>query len=111
MTFEEWYASHASLASDLPGIAKAAWLASRKAALEEAAKLCLDRSEWIKGRQDGPPEELSNTIIRHHASASFADSDAILALRKRVGELEEELAGWQRTMDEALNTGDGSYRP
>lgn len=79
--FEEWYASiGVRTIADIEAYSQEVWLASRKAALEEAAKLCLDRSEWIKGRQDGPPEELSNTIIRHHASASFADSDAILAL-------------------------------
>lgn len=38
-------------------------------------------------------------------------ADEIIALRKRVGELERELAGWKRMMDEALNSGDGSYRP
>lgn len=48
-------------------------------------------------------DSMTETVLKEMNRAEKAEA--------RVAELEEELAGWQRTMDEALNTGDGSYRP
>jgi len=47
--------------------------------MREAAAICKGKADWIMGRQEGPQEELSNVIVRHHASAHFAAHDAILA--------------------------------
>ena len=38
-------------------------------------------------------------------------ADAIKALVQERDALRAQVNGWQRMMDEALNTGDGSYRP
>lgn len=50
-----------------------------KAGLRRAAEICEKRADWIKGRQEGKPEELSNVILRHHAAAHRSASEEILA--------------------------------
>lgn len=53
--------------------------AGREQGMREAAAICKGKADWIIGRQEGPQEELSNVIVRHHASAHLAAHDAILA--------------------------------
>ena len=85
--FEEWKAgavANSGLALyTMDDDLRAAWLASRKAALEEAAKVCEEKSAHAIRQQSGPQDDLSNIIIRHHASAHYACRDAILALKDK----------------------------
>ena len=51
----------------------------REEGLREASEICKKRADWILTRQDGKPEELSNVILRHHASAHVSAQEEILS--------------------------------
>ena len=57
----------------------AGYKAGREAGMREASEICKKRADWILTRQDGKPEELSNVILRHHASAHVSAQEEILS--------------------------------
>ena len=57
----------------------AGFKAGREAGMREASEICKKRADWILTRQDGKPEELSNVILRHHASAHVSAQEEILS--------------------------------
>ena len=57
----------------------AGFRAGREAGMREASEICKKRADWILTRQDGKPEELSNVILRHHASAHVSAQEEILS--------------------------------
>ena len=57
----------------------AGYQAGREAGMREASEICKKRADWILTRQDGKPEELSNVILRHHASAHVSAQEEILS--------------------------------
>ena len=78
--FEKWW----GLLSKVPyrgkeEIARLAFEAGREAGMREASEICKKRADWILTRQDGKPEELSNIILRHHASAHVSAQEEILS--------------------------------
>ena len=58
---------------------EAAFKAGREAGMRESSEICKKRADWILTRQDGKPEELSNVILRHHASAHVSAQEEILS--------------------------------
>lgn len=64
---------------DITPALEVAFKAGREAGMREASEICKKRADWILTRQDGKPEELSNVILRHHASAHVSAQEEILS--------------------------------
>ena len=63
----------------LQAIFDSGFKAGREQGMREAAGLCEKRADFIRGQQSGPQDELSNVILRHHASAHRAAMESILS--------------------------------
>ena len=67
------------LQASLDDLYKTGFKAGREAGMREAAGLCEKRADFIRGQQSGPQDELSNVILRHHASAHRDAMESILS--------------------------------